>query len=117
MTASVIIRYHEEPEGWWADSEEVPGWTCAGSNLEEVRALAAEGIHEFVGSDVLISEALPQIVASSSASTSGTLQMELLQGLFSLTFSVNGMPSFPNRPWTKAPQIGTAFEEAFQAAS
>ena len=37
-TARVI--YHEEPEGWWAECPEVPGWSAAGETFDELRAPA-----------------------------------------------------------------------------
>ena len=40
----VAVQFHFEPEGWWADSLDLPGWTCAGSTLAEVRALV-EGVN------------------------------------------------------------------------
>jgi predicted RNase H-like HicB family nuclease len=40
----VRVIYHQEPEGWWAESPDVPGWSAAGMTYEEVRALAQDGI-------------------------------------------------------------------------
>lgn len=40
----VRIRYHHEPEGWWADSPDLPGFSAAGDTLEEVRELASAGV-------------------------------------------------------------------------
>lgn len=40
----VRIRYHYEPEGWWAESPDVPGFSAAGATFMEVRQLAFEGI-------------------------------------------------------------------------
>lgn len=42
MTLRVL--YHEEPDGWWAESPDVDGWSAAGETFDEVRALAEEGI-------------------------------------------------------------------------
>ena len=56
----VAVQFHFEPEGWWADSLDLPGWTCAGSTLAEVRALASEGAREFAGASVVVHEFLPQ---------------------------------------------------------
>lgn len=44
-TARVI--YHQEPEGWWAESPEVPGWSAAGESFDELRGLAEEGVRFF----------------------------------------------------------------------
>jgi predicted RNase H-like HicB family nuclease len=40
----IRIIYHEEPEGWWAESPDVEGWSAAGGSYEEVRQLVEEGI-------------------------------------------------------------------------
>jgi len=40
-TAQLI--YHSEPEGWWAASPDLPGYSAAGESFEEVRGLAREG--------------------------------------------------------------------------
>lgn len=38
------VIYHHEPEGWWADSPDVTGYTAAAPTYEEVRALVEEGL-------------------------------------------------------------------------
>jgi predicted RNase H-like HicB family nuclease len=40
-TAQLI--YHSEPEGWWAASPDLPGYSAAGATFEEVRGLVREG--------------------------------------------------------------------------
>jgi predicted RNase H-like HicB family nuclease len=40
-TAQLI--YHAEPEGWWASSPDLPGYSAAGETFEEVRGLVREG--------------------------------------------------------------------------
>lgn len=40
-TAQLI--YHDAPEGWWAASPDLPGYSAVGTTLDEVRALAREG--------------------------------------------------------------------------
>lgn len=42
--SEVRIRYHHEPEGWWADSPDLPGFSAAGETFDEVRAMALEGV-------------------------------------------------------------------------
>ena len=42
---TVRVLYHEEPEGWWAESPDLDGWTAAGETFDEVRELAEEGVH------------------------------------------------------------------------
>ncbi len=40
----VRIRYHNEPEGWWADSPDLPGFSAAGETFTEVRDMAIRGV-------------------------------------------------------------------------
>ena len=65
---SVVVRYHWEPEGWWADSPDVPGFSAAADTFEAVREMAVSGIREYRGSSVLIvEEALPMTPVPTSA--------------------------------------------------
>jgi len=41
---TVRVIYHREPEGWWAESPDVPGWSAAGETYDELRALVEKGI-------------------------------------------------------------------------
>jgi predicted RNase H-like HicB family nuclease len=41
---TVRVLYHREPEGWWAESPDVEGWTVAGDSYEEVRQLVVDGV-------------------------------------------------------------------------
>ena len=40
----VRILYHREPQGWWAESPEVNGWSVAGQTYDEVRRIADDGL-------------------------------------------------------------------------
>jgi predicted RNase H-like HicB family nuclease len=40
----VRVIYHHEPEGWWAESPDLAGWSVAGSSYREVRFLVVEGV-------------------------------------------------------------------------
>lgn len=40
----IRVIYHREPEGWWAESPDVKGWTAVGDSYAEVLKLAEEGI-------------------------------------------------------------------------
>lgn len=53
---TVRIRYHYEPEGWWADSPDLQGFSAAGSTFLEVRQFAVEGVEFAVDEPVLIVE-------------------------------------------------------------
>lgn len=52
----VRIHYHFEPEGWWAESADLPGWTAAGGTFDEVRLMARTGVMEFCGPSVMVEE-------------------------------------------------------------
>ncbi len=40
----VRVTYHHEPEGWWAESPDIEGWTVAGDSCDEVRQLVDDGV-------------------------------------------------------------------------
>jgi predicted RNase H-like HicB family nuclease len=52
----VRVIYHRDPEGWWAESPEIPGWSAAGSTYEEVRALVDEGLPIALGHGDFVAE-------------------------------------------------------------
>jgi predicted RNase H-like HicB family nuclease len=41
---TVPVLYHHEPEGWWAESPDIDGWTVAGESYEDVRRLVEDGV-------------------------------------------------------------------------
>jgi predicted RNase H-like HicB family nuclease len=41
---SIRVIHHHEPDGWWAESPDVVGWSAAGESYEEVHQLAEEGV-------------------------------------------------------------------------
>lgn len=41
---TVRVIYHDEAEGWWAESPDVEGWSATGGSYAEVVKLAEEGI-------------------------------------------------------------------------
>jgi predicted RNase H-like HicB family nuclease len=51
--ATAHVIYHYEPEGWWAESPEFPGYSAFGARLDEVRLLAFEGLRFFAEDDTL----------------------------------------------------------------
>ncbi len=40
----IRVIYHREPEGWWAESPDVAGWTAVADSYSEIVKLAEEGI-------------------------------------------------------------------------
>ena len=41
---TIRVLYHREPEGWWAESPDIEGWTVAGETYEAVRQLVDDGV-------------------------------------------------------------------------
>ena len=41
---TIRILYHQEPQGWWAESPDIDGWSVAGETYDEVRRLAEDGV-------------------------------------------------------------------------
>jgi predicted RNase H-like HicB family nuclease len=58
--AKVVIDYHHEPEGWWADSDDLPGFTAAGATFDEVRELAHSGAEFYLERPVEVEDRLPR---------------------------------------------------------
>jgi predicted RNase H-like HicB family nuclease len=56
---TVRVIYHHEPEGWWADSPDVEGWSAAGDTYAEVRRLASEGVPFALGRDAALEHVAP----------------------------------------------------------
>ncbi|HZJ07825.1 MAG TPA: hypothetical protein VFD59_20540 [Nocardioidaceae bacterium] len=52
MSRHVIrVRYHHEPDGWWAESSDLDGFVAAGASLDEVRGLVQEGVPFYLETD------------------------------------------------------------------
>lgn len=47
----VTVRYHHEPDGYWADSPDVEGLTAVGATLSEVRELVRDGLPFYLDTD------------------------------------------------------------------
>lgn len=60
----VVITYHQEPEGCWADSPNIDGFVVAGVSLDEVRSLVREGLPFYLEqSDVEVLEVMSETSA------------------------------------------------------
>ena len=57
--ARFVIDYHHEPEGWWADSNDLPGFSAAGATFDEVRELAHSGAEFDLERPVEVEDRLP----------------------------------------------------------
>lgn len=60
----VTVTYHAEPEGYWAESPEVPGFSAAGATLIEVRDMVREGLEFHFDERVQIIERFPETITS-----------------------------------------------------
>jgi len=49
---AIAVKYHHEEGSWWAESDDVPGFSAVGASLAEVREQVREGLpfHLDVGS-------------------------------------------------------------------
>ncbi|HYI98750.1 MAG TPA: hypothetical protein VEX36_03590 [Thermoleophilaceae bacterium] len=56
---TVRVIYHHEPDGWWAESPDVEGWSAAGDSYADVRKLAHEGIPFALGHEAAIEHYVP----------------------------------------------------------
>lgn len=41
---TIRVLYHQESDGWWAESPDIDGWTVAGETFEQVRELVGDGV-------------------------------------------------------------------------
>jgi hypothetical protein len=52
----VFVIYHQESDGWWADSPAVDGWTATAETLDELRALVEAGVRFALERDDIVIE-------------------------------------------------------------
>lgn len=50
------VIYRAESDGWWAESPDFPGYTAVGKDYGEVRRLTHEGLVEFAGETLELTE-------------------------------------------------------------
>lgn len=51
---AVTALYHQDPDGWWADSPAIAGWSATAATLDELRSLVEEGVRFALESDEVI---------------------------------------------------------------
>jgi predicted RNase H-like HicB family nuclease len=46
MVPAVTVRilYHQEPQGWWAESPDLRDWSVAAMSYKDLRRLAEDGV-------------------------------------------------------------------------
>jgi predicted RNase H-like HicB family nuclease len=57
--SKVVMEYFQEPEGWWARSADLPGFTAAGATFAEVQELAHSGAEFYLERPVEVEDRLP----------------------------------------------------------
>ena len=56
---TVRVIDHHEPDGWWAESPDIDGWSAAGDTDSEVVKLAEEGVPFALGHDAVREHYVP----------------------------------------------------------
>jgi predicted RNase H-like HicB family nuclease len=89
----VRVRYHREPEGWWAETGELPNYSAAGATYEEVRDLVFRGLPALLDEPLDIREDLSEmgitvpVVVLNSSSTLPELHLGSLSASFAATLN------------------------------
>jgi predicted RNase H-like HicB family nuclease len=60
---TVIVRYHQEPEGWWAETDVLPTFSAAGASYEEVKERVREALPDLLGEPVELLEDVTEVGA------------------------------------------------------
>jgi predicted RNase H-like HicB family nuclease len=89
----VTVRYHWEPEGWWAETGDLPNYSAAGATYEEVRDLVFRGLPALLEQPLDIREdlsevgiAVPVVVLNASSTLPG-LSLGSLSGSFAASIN------------------------------
>ena len=69
----VVVEYHHEPEGWWAETAALPQFSAAGNSFAEVRGQVLGALPELLG--ISAAEIFERIV---SAPSSDTVQLDTM---------------------------------------
>jgi predicted RNase H-like HicB family nuclease len=46
---TIVVRYHQEGEAWWAETDALPTFSAAGDTFGEVRERAHSALQELIG--------------------------------------------------------------------
>lgn len=71
----VQMRYHYEPEGWWAESPELPGFSAAGATFEEVCQQAHEGAAFFADEPLEIEDRAPVVSVGGACTSAASMRL------------------------------------------
>ena len=56
---TVRVIYHHEPDGWWAESPDIDGWSAAGATYAEVVEFVEGGVPFALGHDAELEHYVP----------------------------------------------------------
>ena len=59
MTKTAQLIYHDEPQGWWVASPDLPGYSALGESFEQVRDLVREGAPWFAEQELDLHHLVP----------------------------------------------------------
>lgn len=63
---TIRVIYHCEPDGWWAESLAIAGWSATASTVDELRPLVEDGVRFALDrDDVIVAHALEGIAGAS----------------------------------------------------
>jgi predicted RNase H-like HicB family nuclease len=71
----IQMHYHYEPEGWWAESSELPGFSAAGTTFAEVRQQAHEGAAIFADEPLEIEDKAPVVSSTNACSSAASVRL------------------------------------------
>jgi predicted RNase H-like HicB family nuclease len=106
----VTVKYHQESEGWWAETDLLPTFSAAGESYEEVRDRVRAALPDLLGGPVEIYEDLTAVGAfvpaviyeTAPAGRAGmTIHASVGRSGTSVTrlgTALVGAGNFPNRP-------------------
>lgn len=61
--SAVTVRYYQEPEGWWAETDAIPTFSAAGASYAEVHARVLSSLPDLLDRTVEIYEDLTAVGA------------------------------------------------------
>jgi len=81
------VIYRAEPDGWWAESPDFPGFTAVGRDYGEVREMVHEGLPHLTNEPLeIVEENLAPHVAKDLATVAWGLSFRLTQSFQSPVF-------------------------------
>lgn len=90
---TVRVKYHREPEGWWAESPDIDGFVASGTSLHEVRELTREGLPFYLdGAEFDLVEEGPASAVVVDWSVQAAAMAQAVTSSMAPNVKVRGMP-------------------------